>query len=224
MRITVGLWESSLRQNSLTSFRYCAGWNGFRPAQFFYSRLRHTWMILFVTVIVPSSTFAQPPKVTITGGADQAGTRYKWTVTNHYSSPIVYIEFPHYRANLFFVPDGWFTDESTNLVTAGEAIKPGICVARSPSEESGITYQQEGIFRIQLSDGKVKRQQGQVALQFADGKAVFIHGVELPHRESLGDRYISLIGLFLIFILFLTVQLIKYYSSRKQTKEGLPSS
>ena len=58
-------------------------------------------------------------RVTIVGGADATGHRYTWTVTNEDTSPIVYVEFPHYRANLFFSPHGWSTDESTFLVNVG---------------------------------------------------------------------------------------------------------
>src|SRR5437868_3393823 len=82
-------------------------------------------LLLFATLLVVPIALAQPAKVVITGGFDSAGQRlvatgssensaydasgqnYAWIVTNNHTSPIVYVEFPHYHADTFHTPDGW---------------------------------------------------------------------------------------------------------------------
>lgn len=166
-------------------------------------------MILCVSVIGSLPAVAQQPLVTITGGADPSGTTYQWTVTNRHSSPIVYIEFPHYRATLFFAPEGWSTSESTNLLAEGHPVKPGSCIARAQSDVVGILSQRSADFRMQISPGEIRRGSGKVTLHFADESKSVVRGVELPQRQSLGDQYVSLIGLGGIFIIFLTVKSLK---------------
>ena len=90
-------------------------------------------LLLSVALVAPR-TAAQQPKVTISGGADTSGQNYRWTVTNHYGSPVVYIQFPHYHADTFFAPDGW-EKECTNLIRVGARNAPGTCTARADSPE-----------------------------------------------------------------------------------------
>ncbi len=202
------------RTNGLEHFdfiddRNCAGWYNNQPAQFFCNRFCIMILVLLGSLVGPSPAFAQQPRVTITGGADEAGTMYHWTVTNHHTSPVIYVEFPHYRATIFFAPNGWSTDQSTHLVTAGHTVQPGLCVAHVQSGVVGIGSQRNADFRMQISPGEVQRVSGKVTLQFADGSKIVVRGVELPQRQALGDRYISLIGLGCIFILIIVIRTLK---------------
>ena len=77
-------------------------------------------------VAAPVVTVADPPNATVTGGPDTSGRKYSWTVTNEHTSPVVYVEFPHYHGSLFFAPENWRV-ECTFLVNVGVEDRPGIC-------------------------------------------------------------------------------------------------
>ncbi len=153
--------------------------------------------------------------VTITGGAEVPGRKYSWTVANNHTSPIVRIEFPHYRVGLFFAPKGWSTDQSTFLVSVGVPVKPGLCVAEAASSAEGIASGKSTEFSAQLATGAVRRRAGQVLVRFADGTEFTVAGVELPQREAISDSNVSLIGLGVIFVAWLFFQLIR---SRRRSR------
>ena len=55
----------------------------------------------------------------IEGGVRPSNRQYyDWKVTNHHTSPIIYIEFPHYHADTFGAPAGW-TQEWKNRAMIG---------------------------------------------------------------------------------------------------------
>lgn len=147
-------------------------------------------------------------KVSVVGGADPTGHQYVWTVTNHYTSPIVRIEFAHFRGGLFLAPDGWSTDETTNLVNVGVQDQTGICVAQARNPDNGVAPGES----IELSlrvPGRARRGSGQFRVRFADGTTVMVAGVELPQAPSASDTYVSLIGLAVIFGSWLAFQAVR---------------
>lgn len=148
---------------------------------------------------------AQSPKATITGGADASGQKYTWTVTNEYTSPIVYVEFPHYRAGLFFAPEGW-SIETTGLVGVGDGKQQGVCSASVESPGAGIRPGETATYSMQIAPLATSRGRGTVYVRFADGTEARIAGVELPQRENVGDKYTPLIGLAAIFIIWVLVR------------------
>jgi hypothetical protein len=123
---------------------------------------------------------------------------YKWSVTNNHTSPIVYVEFPHYHAGLFWAPDGWAT-EISGLVRVGFKDEPGVCTARAKTARSAIAPGQTGTFEVQIAPLPTKRGEGAVLIRFADGTEVSVGKVELPQPERVGDKYAPLIGLAVIF-------------------------
>ena len=143
--------------------------------------------------------------VRITGGADASGHRYTWVVTNDGDSPLTYVEFPHYRASLFFVPDGWESD-CTFLVNVGVEDKPGVCTAWVDSPVKGIGRHQSAEFTLQIASGDVLRGRGEVVARTASGQQLVVSGVELPQPEPASDKYVSLLGLGLVLFLAIVVQ------------------
>ncbi|MGB2985820.1 MAG: hypothetical protein WBE26_08045 [Phycisphaerae bacterium] len=156
-----------------------------------------------------------PLKVTITGGADASGQNYTWTVTNKHTSPIVYVEFPHYHAGLFFAPKGWST-ESTALVRVGYKDEPGVCIAKSDSPTAGISAGQSVTFRMGIAPLPTRRGKGTVRVRFADGTEAGVTGVELPQPEVIGDKYAPLIGLGAIFLVWMVVRTVRGAKTRRR--------
>jgi hypothetical protein len=152
---------------------------------------------------------AAEPKATITGGADDTGHLYEWTVTNNFPSPIVRVEIPHYRAGFCVGPDGWKTDETTGIVDAGATAGHGYCIAAAPSSSKGIAAGKSARVRVQIRHTGAKRGPGTVRVRFADGSETLISGVEVPQRGAFGDKYLSLIGLGTIFAALITWKAIR---------------
>lgn len=172
--------------------------------------------LLTVLLLPTSIAAASDPMVTITGGADPTGHHYTWTLTNHHTSRVVFVEFPHYHVGMFFAPDGWSTDESTSILSVQATLKPGVCVARAQSPEDGTPPGASTVFRAQLGPYGAPRGPGVVRVQFADGTETLVRGVELPQAPSTGERFVPLIGLGSIFIVWLIVR-----KTRRKTRPNV---
>jgi hypothetical protein len=157
---------------------------------------------------VVSSDSAGGDPVTIEGGPDSLGNSYHWTVSNQSTSPIVGLEIPHYRTSLFFAPAGW-TFNCTHLAGVGEPDRPGVCTAKADSPGQGIAPGRSAAFGLQLATGSVKRGVGDARVTFADSKTQIVSGVVIPVPEGIGDKYIPLIGLGTILLIFVLYQWVR---------------
>jgi hypothetical protein len=154
------------------------------------------------------------PWVTIEGSVDTSGRNYTWMVTNHHRSPIERLEFPHYGAALFFGPEGWTTD-CTNLMHVTR--DDGVCTTEADQPEQRITEGRVAEVRMQVHARDARGVPGSVRVRFADGTEKEVTGVLVPQRESLGDRYVPLVGLGAIFIVFLLI------SAKRRKAKPTPS-
>jgi hypothetical protein len=59
---------------------------------------------------------------------------------------------------------------------------------------------------MQIAARGAQRGPGQVIVRFADGTETIVSGVELPQPETVGDKYLSLIGLGLVFAVAVVVR------------------
>ena len=176
--------------------------------------VRYGVVALCSVAVVPPVTAADKPKVTITGGADASGQHYAWTVTNGHTSPIVYLEFPHYHADLFFAPENW-SAETTALVNVGYKDEPGVCIARAESPVAGIHLGGALDFGMRIAPLPTKRGKGTVLVRFADGTESGVAGVELPQPRGVWDKYASLIGLGAIFLLWIIFRARRWAKARR---------
>lgn len=166
-------------------------------------RVNHATCVCTLMLLVCRVQAASP--ASIEGGPDALGNAYQWTITNSHVSPIVRVEIPHYHANLFFAPQGW-TFACTNLVGVGATDEPGVCVATAAAPSVGIAPGRSAVFGLQLASGSVKRGFGEAVIGFADSATHKFSGVMVPVPETLGDRYIPLIGLGAILAIFVAYQ------------------
>jgi len=171
---------------------------------------RRVWLRLLAAIssLIGPEWAAGGPPVVITGGADASGHIYTWQVNNGDDLPIVEVRFPHHRGVLFFPPAGWSSD-CTALVHVGAKDEPGVCTSRAPAPAEGIAPGRAAAFSMQIAPAGAKRGQGEVAVRFADGNETRIAGVELPQREAAGDKYVSLIALGAVFVIFVTVRAVR---------------
>ena len=170
------------------------------------------------SVLVLPVTAAAEPRVTVEGGVETDGNNYSWTVTNHHDSPIVFAEFPHYGASLFFAPAGW-SHESTFLVNVGVADKPGVCRATAETRATGIFRGDSAKFGMKVGSAKARPTPGTVRFRFDDGQELEVTGVELPQPQPRSEAFVSLISLSLIFGIVVLVQVF-----RSRRKRGQPAT
>jgi len=156
----------------------------------------------FIFVAAATTVRAENPVVVIEGGPDPTGHNYTWTVTNNHASPIVQIEFPHYRASLFTASKGW-TTACTNLEGIGVKDPSGVCRAAIENSGAGVPTGRSATFDMQIAGGGAKRGSGEVVVRFADGLTTTVAGVSVPTAEPSGDRNLPLMGLGTVFFIFL---------------------
>ena len=162
------------------------------------------WSIFAVAAVAAGND----PRVRIEGGADPTGHNYQWTVTNDHTSPIVSVEFPHHRADLFTAPQGWLTKTRHLVGLPNNEEGPPMCSAEAPAPGQGIARGDSATFKMRIAPAGAYRGTGEVKIRFADGETATVAGVALPRPESAWPRYTRLIGTGFIGVLLLLVLVI----------------
>ena len=173
---------------------------------------RCVWIAATCAAGVASAVGQQPAPVVIRGGADASGQNYEWVVENRGGQSIVWIEFPHFRADTFTPPAGW-QFECTHLARLGAGRPaPGVCRAWVDSPAMGIVPGSSARFYMRVARAGALRRFGSVRVRLADGTELSISGVELPTAPSAGERYVLLAGLALLLAI---VAFVAYRNQRK---------
>ena len=174
------------------------------------------WLALLVLLATAEQPSHGESGIAIEGGADPTGQVYTWTVHNVGRQHVDHIEFPHYRASLFFAPPGW-SHSCTNLVGIGVKNQSGTCSTRA---QTPLAPGRSAEFRMQIAASGARRSAGTVVIHFDDGHVESIPA-EVPGAEPAGDKYISLIGLGVIFAAAL---LVRWARSRRTPKAPPPGA
>jgi len=181
------------------------------------SKIRRTGSLVLIVctgTLAASSAQDQGDLVVIEGGPDHSGHVYTWTVTNQHDSPIVEIEFPHFRADLFTAPEGW-RQETTFLVNIGVAEKEGVCKAIAPSPAGGIAPGQSSAFSMRVAAKGAQRGFATVTVRFADDTTKLIENVPLPQREAVLTRFMGLLGLGGVLVIVILVRSLRRGRNKK---------
>lgn len=147
--------------------------------------------------------------VTIDGGPDTTLQNYSWTVTNHHTSPIVYVKIPHYRAAVFEAPRRWDTSKTTYLVNVGVPDKAGFCVAEAIAPTPGISRGSSREFKMSLNVQRGLLGKGTVIVRFADGTEAKVFGVELSVPPEPSGKWVPLIGAGAIFVVWVLIRTLR---------------
>lgn len=174
-------------------------------------RLRPRCTLIVLPLLLGGEAWAAGPNVKITGGVDAGGHNYNWTIEHDYSSALVEVEVPQFRADLFIPPSGW---TGTIEAPKGWWGRNGSCIARVDNPVRGLPRKSPGKFGLRVHPRGTPRGQGEIRLKFADGAEVRVLA-EVPVAESLGQRYTSLIGLGVIFFIFLLLRAVRGRSKVK---------
>lgn len=148
-----------------------------------------------------SVTTAQVPEtVDIQGGAQPDNSHaYNYVVTNHASSPVVAVDLPHFRGDVFRVPEDW-TFEATERFTSLNT-GPGRFLAKVSNDRAAIAKRGQATFSVRISHLGAAQGRGEAVVLLKDGRRLTIP-VECAVQESLIGRYRSLVGMGTAFVLF----------------------
>jgi hypothetical protein len=171
-----------------------------------------------VCMLLAPAARAEEKLAEIDGGADESRHNYQWVVVNLHTSPIVYIEFPHYHADTFTVPPRWKA-ESTFLVNVGVEDRPGVCIARPEPPNPGIARGGAQRFEMRIAGAAAPVVgRGKVKIRFADGKETVVTNVSLPEPPAPNFRYLPLMGAAMIFGVWVVVRTIRDRRRRERAQ------
>jgi hypothetical protein len=168
-------------------------------------------------LITGATAHAQTADVLIESEVDVSAHNYTWTITNHTNDAIVYVEFPHYHADMFFAPGGW-KQECTYLVGIGVPDRPGVCKASVEAARDGIAPGASAEFSMRIASAGAQQGEGVVRVRLEDGTEIKVTGVAVPIPPSTLGKYVPLIGLAAIFVLGIVLH------ARRQRKNAAPSA
>lgn len=170
--------------------------------------------VVAVAIMWVSCAAAAEPGVSISGGVDATGQFYSWTISNGHSLSILYVEIPHYGADTAEAPEDW-AGELTNRL--GQGGRPGKFISAAEFPSSRIPPGGSAQFSLRLpspSDAKGIRD---ALVRFEDGSEVLV-SIEVPLKETTGERNVSLIALGVIFILYVSARAV--WRARKRATAG----
>lgn len=169
--------------------------------------------VCMVLALGVASADATP--VTITGGQDvQNRFLWRWAVTNNGESPIVSMQFPHFRAKSLFYPKHGWTEEVTHRTGLGAKEENGVFILRTDDPSAAV--QPGGTIEIGLEVGR-RGAHGvpcAVVVTLADGRTIEIPRVDCPQQQAVLARNAKLIGLAAMFGVFVLYRYAKGRRSR----------
>ena len=161
--------------------------------------------VAMIGCLLPHVAMAEDDPVKIVGGPDITGHNYEWKVYNNSPSPIVYVEFPHWHADLFYGQNGW-SGKSSYLINVGVPELPGICTATADSPANYIRQGGSAQFFMRIAPIGADHGKGQAKVRFADGSERIIDGVVLPRKPPQEYKFATLIALGVLFLGFVIVK------------------
>jgi hypothetical protein len=169
---------------------------------------RAWWFGVLILVGSTQAVAADQMPVTIEGGVLPTNTQfYGWTVTNHHTSPIVYIEFPHYHGDTFNAPPGWSSEWKNQRRVGGGKDAPGWVRTSVADPVDGILPGRSAAFEMRVSREGALTRSGRVTVRFADGTETIVADVELPCAPGFTEQNIMLFTLAGIFVIALAIHL-----------------
>ncbi len=165
-------------------------------------------------------------QVAIDGGREPTNPyKYTWTLTNHGSKNITYLEIPHFLGVGFEAPPHW-TYEITEQVVEGKPVTTGVVRTRPQSPWYALRPGQSAEFSLTVAvvANPPAPRSGTVKIGFADDTVDTIAGVEVPCPVPWLQRHALLLELGAMFALFLLVQALRSRRKKKRDLAPTPAS
>lgn len=169
-----------------------------------------------MTLAGPLAVLGEAPPASISGGADISQHQYTFRITHQHAQPLVYVEIPHFRADLFTVPDGWLK-QLTNQNSFDDQL--GKCTAEPGPGNPGLRRGESLEVSLRVCPTGAPVGKGEILLRFLDG-AQYLIAAELPVRETTLHRQLPLIGGGSIFVILLAARAFRR-RRRARVREGV---
>lgn len=155
--------------------------------------------------MVAARAMAAGPSAAVTGGCDPSGHNYEWTIVHDHESPLVYVEIPHFRADMFSAPDGW----TTEIINQNSPdLQPGKCIAQVTALSTGLRRGEKGEFTMRINAASAQKGRRAMRLRFADRAEIDVMAT-IPIEYSSLERYLVplvLGGSFGLYLLVITIR------------------
>lgn len=179
-------------------------------------------LIIAVGVIMPALARADDG-VTVVGDVNPDNARqFVWQITNNGRKPIVWFEASHYLGKLVDPPDGWAQTKLTANIGLGEKAAVGVvrCEAKTPYD--AIRPGQSKAIGLRLDRRGGYCEPDDVTVGFADGSTMVIGGVLCPAKEPFLRNNYPVIGLGVMFGLFLVYKVLRGKKPRESQSPATP--
>lgn len=177
--------------------------------------MTHRWFMMMVAaagLILPAFALADEG-VTVVGDINPDNARqFVWQITNNGRKPIVWFEASHYLGKLVDPPEGWAQTKLTANIGLGEKAAVGVVRCEAKTSSDAIRPGQKKAIGLRLDRRGGYCEPGEVTVGFADGSTAVLRGVLCPAKEPFLRNNYPVIGLGVMFGLFL---LYKVARSRK---------
>jgi hypothetical protein len=174
---------------------------------------------VFALLNLATRASAQETLVEITGGRDLTGHWYKWVVKNRADSPIIYVEFPHYRADMWNIPDHWERETINLQGLPGVTEEAGVFKAWADPPR-GIQAGGSAEFEMRINRKEAYRGTGTVVVRFADGGEAKVAGVDLPCPPSFLENHGMPIVMAALLLILVGYKAIKHRYARAERQPG----
>ncbi len=181
------------------------------------SERRLLWVAVLLMMVTGSSAWASD-RVDVRGEVDKSGHNYRWAVTNRDDSPIVAVEFDHYRGDTCVPPGDWEQEFTNKHSIDSEA---GLCRG-STTKANGIRKGESEVFQLRINARGAPVGEGVVRISFADGSQVSVVSVMPVKPSSIVERYGTLVGMGGLVGVFVLFRFLKSVISRNK-REGIDS-
>jgi hypothetical protein len=156
-----------------------------------------------------------PTGIEIRGGQEPENAHaYSYSVINYENSPVVAVDLPHFRGDVFRTPPGWTFEATERFVRMD--LRAGRFVARASSEQAGIAKGHEGTFSVRVAHLGAARGRGTALVTLRDGRTFNLE-VECAVSESFVERHAALIGMVVVSSVFILFSL--WRSHRKKSAQ-----
>ena len=173
-------------------------------------RTRSVIWTTLLQCVVAAAAFGDDDIVVVGRRGAGGAKEFVLTVTNRGARPITSVEHPHFLGLTPIAPDGWEESRMTGNPTRHQKRAPGILEYRAKNAAAAIRKGQSVEFRLLLDvywPGVMVPMPVTIGLD--DGTEIQVSGVACPYRVSYFRQYFPVIGLGVVFAIFILYKLIR---------------
>lgn len=172
-------------------------------------------MLVAVHIVVAFLWSALPPQQSQEAGVTVIGRKrpdnkrdFVWIIRNNTMKSIDLVEVDHYEGTQLFKPPDWVETHRTGKVGIGIKPEPGKIRIEAKTKDARIHPKEKLRFGLRLSHRGGYVAPGTVRIGFSDGTELVLKDVPCPARPPFWLKHFPLIGLSVMFAMFLAAEIL----------------